>query len=132
MKDFVRKDGLNANKVNIIGSLLYGAPREVASNTSWLMDELNSYWMVEFIQQIIKEFEGVFSDKTVQIVIDNSPGFSCFIQALHGFMYEKGPSDCKFLLVSTLDSQDLQSNIDAAREICASIDNRVMAAKYFK
>lgn len=116
VRSFIKKDGLLASKVNVIGSMLFGTPQDAATHASWLMDELHSYWMVEFIRTIIKEFEGLFPEKTVQVVVDNSPGYTCFSRAFHDYLYEEGPSVAKILLVSTLDSQDLQANMDAAEE----------------
>ena len=132
VRNFIRSGGLKVGKINVIGSLLFGTPKDCATNTSWMMDELHSYWMVEFIQQIIKEFEGMYSDKTVHVIIDNSPGYTSFSQALHAYMYEEGPDVAKYILVSTLDSQDLQANVEAAAEISKSINYRAMAANYYK
>ena len=131
-RDIIKPESLMTGKVNVIGSFLYGTPHEVAVNVGWLMDELHSYWMVELIQQIVKEFEGLFPDKTVHVVVDNSPGYTSFNQSLHDYMYEEGPVTSKFLLVSTLDSQDLQANMQAAVEISKNINNRAVAAAYYK
>ena len=131
VRSIIRNEGLKVGKINVIGSFLYGTPKECATNTSWLMDELHSYWMVEFVQQIVKEFEGLYPDRTVHVIIDNSPGYTSFSQALHAYMYEVGPAVAKYLLVSTLDSQDLQANIEAAAEISKSINYREMAANYY-
>ena len=132
VRSIIRNEGLRVGKINVIGSFLYGTPKECATNTSWLMDELHSYWMVEFVQQIIKEFESLYSDRTVHVIIDNSPGYTSFSQALHAYMCEVGPAVAKYLLVSTLDSQDLQANIEAAAEISKSINYREIAANYYK
>lgn len=131
-RDIVKQEKLMTGKVNVIGSFLYGTPHDAAVNVGWLMDELHSYWMVELIQQIVKEFEGLYPDKTVHIIVDNSPGYTSFNQSLHDYMYEEGPIVSKFLLVSTLDSQDLQANMEAAAEISKSINNRTKAATYYK
>lgn len=131
VRDFIKKEILSTRKVNAIGSSLYGSLHEAAINSNWLMDELHSYWLVEFIRLIINEFEGVFSEKTVHIIIDNSPGYTCFGQALHDYMCEIGPQRAKYLLVSTLDSQDLQANVETAIEIYNRINRRVIAANYY-
>ena len=131
-RDIIKQEKLMTGKVNVIGSFLYGTPHEAAVNVGWLMDELHSYWMVELIRQIVKEFEGLYPDKTVHVIVDNSPGYTSFNQSLHDYMYEEGPMVSKFLLVSTLDSQDLQANMEAAAEISKSINNRTIAAAYYK
>ena len=123
--------GLSNNKINIIGSSLPGPLHDSAINLGLLMDELHSYWMVEFIQQIIQAFEKKYVGKEVHIIIDNSPGYTFFTQALHDYMFEEGPKVAKFLLVSSLDSQDLQVNIEAAAEIRKSVQDRIMVAKYY-
>ncbi len=133
--DFINRDLLKASKVNIIASSLTGLSSHDTIIRDWYMDELHSYWMMEFIERIIKEFEYVFQDKqdkTVHIIIDNSPGYTCFSQALHDYMYNEGPQVAKFLLVSTLDGQDLKASIELAAEINQSIDNRSDAALYYK
>ncbi len=131
-RDIIKPEKLMTGKVNVIGSFLYGTPHDAAVNVGWMMDELHSYWMVELVQQIVKEFEGLYPDKTVHVIVDNSPGYTSFNQSLHNYMYDAGPMNAKFLLVSTLDSQDLQANMEAAAEISKSINNRTMAAAYYK
>lgn len=142
LKQYIKGDGnarailkpekLMVTKVNVLGSFLFGKPQEAAINSSWLMDELHSYWMVEFIKQIVKEFEGIYAGKTVHVIIDNSPGYTSFNQSLHDYMFEIGPEDAKFLLVSTLDSQDLQANMETAAEIKNNVSTRIKVARFFK
>ncbi len=132
VRDFINRDILKVSKVNIITSSLSGMTGHDAIIRDWYLDELHSYWMIECIQQIIKEFEDLYSEKMVHIIIDNSPGYTCFNQVLHDYMYEEGPLVAKYLLVSTLDNQDLKANIELAEEINESITNRTTAAKYYK
>lgn len=131
-REILKPERLKASKVNIIGSFMYGTPIEAAQNSSWLMDELHSYWMVEFIQQIVKEFDGLYADKNVHVIIDNSPGYTCFNQSLHDYMFDIGPVDAKFVLVSTLDIQDLQANMEVVAEIHNSISNRTNVVDFYK
>ena len=131
VQDIITQKKVNSKKVNILGSSLYGTSKEASINSSWLLEELHSYWMVEFVRQIITAFENLFPELTVSIIIDNSPGFTTFSQALHNYMFDEGPAKAKYLLVSTLDSQDLIANIEAAAEIDNCVKNRIEAAKYF-
>lgn len=132
VQDFIKQDKLVSSKVNVLGSSLYGTSKEAATNSSWLMQELHSYWMVEFVRQIVEAFEALYADRVVYIIVDNSPGYTTFSQALHDFMYDEGPINAKYLLVSTLDSQDLMANLETAEEIDNAIKKRTIAAKYFE
>lgn len=128
---FIKEGNIILDKVNVIGSMLNGTIKEASTNSKWLMDELHSYWMVEFIQTIISESEPLYNNKMVHVIVDNSPGYNTFNLALHAFMYKIGPLDAKYLLVSTLDSQDLKANLETAVEITKNVDNRTRVAKYY-
>lgn len=127
--NIMTKDNLKSSKINIIGSFLTGTPYDVASVNSWINDGLHSYWMVELIDDIIRTFERANLGKEVQIIIDNSPGYTSFNQSLHAYMLEKGPEIAKYILVSSLDCQDLQACIGTAEEIGNSIIDRIKVAQ---
>lgn len=127
--NIMTKDNLKSSKINIIGSFLTGTPYDVASVNSWINDGLHSYWMVELIDDIIRTFERANFGKEVQIIIDNSPGYTSFNQSLHAYMLEKGPEIAKYILVSSLDCQDLQACIGTAEEIGNSIIDRIKVAQ---
>lgn len=119
------------NKINIIGSDIYFPNYQSFVDSRLLMDELHSYWMKEFMHQIICNFEKAFPNNTVHIIIDNSPGYVGLCQTLHNYMYSLGPDKAKFVIVSSIDAQDLQACISAAQEINEAIEDRYECAKFF-
>ena len=131
-KSFINVNNVRASKINVVGSLIGGNAKKALEKTMWLMDELHSYWFMEFIRIIINEYESLFPDKTVHVVIDTSPGFTGFNQALHEVMCEEGPDNSKILMVTTLDGQDIQATTDAVQEYSKKINDRMRAAQYFK
>ena len=132
MNDFINSDMLQERKINVIGSQLYASTLRAIADTRLLMDEIHSYWLVVFVRSIIEAFENYYSGKTVHVIVDNSPGYVGFCQALHNYMLKLGPETAKFLMVSSIDEQDLKSCIYACREIRDMIDTRLSAVVYYK
>lgn len=129
--DFVTRENIKENKINVIGSEIYGPSPRAIIDTRMLMDDLHSYWLMEFIQSIISSFESLFQDKTVHVIIDNSPGYVGFCEALHNYMFNLGPEKAKFIMVSSFDSQDLLACMQASEEICYNVKNRAAIANYY-
>jgi len=132
IEDFTKEGMLQEKKINVIGSQLYTPSARLIADTRVLMDEIHSYWLMEFVCQLISAFEKNFQGKEVQIIIDNSPGFVGFCQALHNMMLKIGPSRAKYLMVSSIDEQDLKSSIYACMEISSIIKDRIKVAQYYK
>lgn len=132
IEDFTKEGMLQEKKINVIGSQLYAPTARSIADTRVLMDEIHSYWLVEFVCQLISAFEKNYQGKEVQIIIDNSPGFVGFCQALHNMMLKIGPSRAKYLMVSSIDEQDLKSSIYACMEISSIIKDRIKVAQYYK
>jgi hypothetical protein len=129
--DFQKEDSVAEKKINIVGSEIYGPTSRAIVDTRLLMDEIHSYWLLEFVDSIIKAFAKRFSDQSVSVIIDNSPGYVGFCQALHSYMFRLGPDMAKFILVSSIDAQDLQACVSAADEIRQEVRNRMMVARYY-
>lgn len=134
ISSFIPQDNILATKINIIGSEIYGDFSKAIVDTRLLMDEIHSFWLMEFIDYLIKTFEKRFEtdDKPLHVIIDNSPGYVGFCQALHEYMYRLGPEKAKFLMVSSVDAQDLQSSLASSNEIYQAINGRLEMAAYFK
>ncbi len=129
---FVNKVILERDKINVIGSDIYNSDYTTVVDPRLLMDELHSYWLKELIEQIVCSFEKTYSEKTVHVIIDNSPGYVGLCQTLHNYMYRLGPEKAKFVLVSSIDAQDLQACLSASTEICQSIKNRIRVERYYE
>lgn len=133
MNTFIPQDKLFSTKINVIGSQIYGPSPKSIVDTRLLMDEIHSFWLMEYIKSIIKIFVARFEDKgkPIHIIIDNSPGYVGFCQTLHQYMLDLGPETAKYLMVSSVDAQDLQACISASREIETAIDSRFRLTAYY-
>ena len=129
---FVNKVILDRDRINVIGSDIYNDDYTTVVDPRLLMDELHSYWLKELIEQIVCSFEKSYSKETVQVIIDNSPGYVGLCQTLHNYMYRLGPEKAKFILVSSVDAQDLQACLSASNEIYQSIENRIRVTRYYE
>lgn len=119
-------------KCNIIGSDIYSNKEEI-EDPRILYDAFHAYWMIEFVKEIVKSFERAMNrgDKIV-VVFDNSPGFSSIENGIHDFLTDIGTEKGKFVLVSSIDQQD----IDACRQtkviINTIIKDKLEAREYYR
>lgn len=132
IEDFTKEGMLQERKINVIGSQLYAPTSRSIADTRVLMDEIHSFWLMEFVNQLISVFEKKFEEKEVHIIVDNSPGYVGFCQALHQTMLRLGPIRAKYLMVSSIDEQDLKSSIYACSEISNQVNDRIKIAQYYK
>lgn len=108
-----KKNGFYAdpNRINIIGSQIYapdGKPTTICK-PAVLFDQLHGYWFVDFLKELIEDFAAATSDKPVAVVLDNSPGYVGIAPAIQDWLTDLGPEIGKFLMVTSLDSQDMLS-----------------------
>lgn len=132
MNDFMKEGMLQEKKINVLGSQLYAPSSRAIADTRLLMDEIHSYWLVEFVNSLITSFSRQYNGKTVHIIIDNSPGYVGFCQALHHYMLKLGPAQAKFLMVASIDEQDLKSSAYACSEIQTLVQDRQTVANYYR
>lgn len=131
INDIFKKERIDINKINVIGSSIYDGSDKSYVDTRLVMDEIHSYWLVEFVFALTEGFAGAFGEKEVSIIIDNSPGYLGFNKSLHLRMAKLGPEKAKFMLVSSFDEQDLQSCLAASKDIHFLVDDRIQIAEYF-
>ncbi len=116
------------DKTNIIGSELY-EEKQLIVDPRYLMDEIHSYWVLSLLKDLTLDFFGRFQKAAV--VIDNSPGYVGLGRAVHEWFTDLGPEKAHFLLVSSIDEQDVKSSIAAAVEIKRLMEGKIRVAKYF-
>ena len=63
IEDFTKEGMLLERKINVIGSQLYAPTARSIADTRVLMDEIHSFWLMEFVNQLISAFEKKFEDK---------------------------------------------------------------------
>lgn len=120
----------NKNKIFVLESDLFDSDNKLIIHPSLLMDEIHSFWFVQMLKNICGLFTSRF-DSRCAIILDNSPGFISLNSAIHHWMAEIGPKDAKYVLVSSIDKQDLESNLDSANEIKETIDLNNRVLNYF-
>lgn len=121
----------DAEKLNVIGSELYDEEKLVIDPRE-LMDELHSYWVINMLQEINKDFSSNSSDKKLAIIIDNSPGYAGMGRAIHEWLSDIGPEFARFLLVSSLDEQDIKSTAYSLKEIQRLVEGKIRVKKYYE
>lgn len=105
---------VKSGTINVIASELYGEDAKLLYDPSLLLENIHVYWLTEMISKICKNFEACFNDQLPSVIIlDNSPGFVGIGKAVHEILTNIGPVDGKFLTVSSLDTQDLESCLKA-------------------
>jgi hypothetical protein len=98
-------------QINVFGSQIYsqdGKPATICK-PAILFDQLHGYWFVDFLKEIAEDFAATIKDKPVAVVLDNSPGYVGIAPAIQDWLTDLGPETGKFLVITSLDSQDMQS-----------------------
>lgn len=118
-------------KIHLCGSEIYNEDGDLIIDPRNLMDDLHSYWFVSMIKDLAGYFSDVSDGDKVAIVLDNSPGYVGIGRSLREWLTAVGPEYAHFLLVSSLDEQDVDSTISSATEIMRLMDNKLALAKYY-
>ncbi len=106
------------DQINLLGSHIYNNKQDDDSITciekpGVLFDALHGYWLLEFIESVIEQFESFVNsennEQKVAVILDNSPGYMGLSPIIHEWLTDNGPVLNKFLMVSSLDRQDLRA-----------------------
>ena len=117
--------------INVISSELYGPDGSLLYDPAIIFDEIHDFWLVDMIQRIAKSFSQVFDDKGSVIILDNSPGYVGLGKSIHDFLTDIGPKRGKFLSVSSLDCQDIDSCLKAIYNIHSMVCGKVEGANCY-
>lgn len=126
-KGIVQSLHYQSDKINIISSDIYGDDGSLLIDPRHLMDEMNSFWLLGLLKEIASEFTEI-DDKRTAIVIDNSPGYVGLGRCVREWLTSLGPKYAHFLLVSSLDIQDVEASISSAEEIYRIMDAKLKLA----
>ena len=97
-----------------------------------LNDSYHAYWMMELIEHLAQSFaKGLGGDEKVFVILDNAPGYSSLEHSIHNYLTKMGPKYGKFLLVSSIDEQDLTACRQAVRVIDDITKERIKARQYY-
>ena len=118
--------------VNVIGSELYAADGTLLYDPSIIFDEIHDYWLLDMIRGISHSFSEAFTDgKKSVIILDNSPGYVGLGKSIHDLLTDMGPQRGKFLSVSSLDIQDIDSCLKAVKNIETLVQGKEKGATLF-
>lgn len=126
---------LEEGKVNLIGSNIYGGERALTpiEDPRILYDAFHAYWMLEFTKKLTQSFcHAIVGADHVAVLFDNSPGFSSIENGVNDFLTEIGPEKGKFLLVSTVDPQDIEACRQSKEAIGSLLAEKIAAGKYYR
>ena len=120
-----------ADTINVIASELYGEDATLLYDPSLLLENMHVYWLTKMITNVCERFEKCFNnDRPCLIILDNSPGFVGIGKAVHNIMTDIGPERAKFLTVSSLDIQDLESSLKSVYALHKEYEDKYFGAKY--
>jgi hypothetical protein len=83
------------------------------------------------IESLCDSFAACVNDEKTVIVLDNSPGYVGLGKAIHDWLTDIGPDCGKFLTISSLDVQDLNSCLNAIQAIENIVEQKFEGAKYY-
>lgn len=115
--DLVDNIQLSKDKIHLIGSEIYGKDGNLIVDPRLLMDDLHSYWLVRLLETIAEEYSNKLNSEKTAIVLDNSPGYVGIGKSIREWLTSLGYDYAQFLLISSLDQQDVESTISSALEI---------------
>lgn len=119
-------------KINLVGSDIYDEKGDLIIDPRDLMDDLHSYWFLDMIKEIIKDYCDDSSLPKQAIVLDNSPGYVGIGKSIREWLTEDRDINSKFVLVSSLDEQDIESTISSAIDIRNMMKSQVWVGDYVK
>lgn len=118
--------------VNVIGSELYSENGALLYDPSIIFDEIHDYWLLDMIRKVAVSFSDSFDDeKKTLIILDNSPGYVGLGKSIHDMLTDMGPKRGKFLSVSSLDIQDIDSCLKAIKNIHTLTQDKEKGASFF-
>lgn len=108
---------LEKEKVHLINSEIYDSDGHLIIDPRLLMDDLHSYWFVEMIREIADKFCSLIRVEKIAVILDNSPGFVGIGKSIREWLTSIGSDYVHFVLVSSLDDQDVEATVGSAVDI---------------
>lgn len=122
----------NIDKVVVLGSDLYHENKEVV-DPRILQDSVHGFWFCEMLDGIISDFKKLETEneRNTAIIIDNSPGLLGIGKAIQDWLIKKTEFDVKFVMVSSVDRQDVEATVSAAVDLNKTIGYAKTAAQIY-
>lgn len=133
-KTIIDKFEYQEGLIHLLGSELYDDEGLVIIDPRYLMDDLHSFWFVELIKDLADVFENKSGKNNKKaIILDNSPGYVGIGKSVRDWLSSVGPDYAHYVLVSSLDEQDVESTISSALDIQRQTSDKwVVASEYEK
>ena len=132
VKDIIKGLDYNKRKIHLVGSEIYGTDGKLIIDPRNLMDDLHSFWFLKMLRDLVNEFCDATSQQNKAIILDNSPGYVGIGRSVREWLTKLGPEKSTFILVSSLDEQDVESTISSAAEIRTMMQTDKEASSYVK
>lgn len=131
-KNSILKHETIIGKIHLIGSDIYDEKGKIIIDPRDLMDDLHSYWFLDMIKEIARNY---FNDSSLPkraIVLDNSPGFVGIGKSVRDWLTGGEVEKARFVLVSSLDEQDIASTLNSAKDIQSILPNNARIENYVR
>lgn len=115
---------IKKGNIHLIGSEIYGNDGKLVIDPRLLMDDLHSHWFVEMLKEICDIFYDKSESKNKAVILDNSPGYVGIGKSIRNWLTSLGGDFAHFVLVSSLDEQDVESTISSAVDIERTMSNK--------
>ena len=124
------------SKCNYISSDIYSSSDGcLIEDPRIISDSLHSFWLKQLIQRISDSFVKSVAKNEKKggiIIIDNAPGYSSLESMVHEALTTKGPERGKFIIVSSLDDQDIDAVSQSAKTIQRLLEEKVQGGLYYQ
>lgn len=130
-KDLIENITFEPEKIHLIGSEIYDNNGKLIIDPRLLMDDLHSYWFVGLIKEIAGHFMAKIANSNVAVILDNSPGYVGVGKSIREWLTSVGYDYAQFVLVSSLDEQDVDSTVSSAMDIAKEMKDKWEVAYYF-
>lgn len=123
-------------KCNYLLSDIYSRGKDSAEpieDPRVLNDSFHAFWMRKLLEELTSSFENSVGESgRAAIIIDNAPGFSAFENIVHEWLTTIGLNQCRFIMVASLDDQDMDASRQSVHFLKALVSEKVRGAKYYQ
>lgn len=123
---------------NCLGSNIYNMSKGKQSDSvllddpRLLYDSFHAFWILETVKSLSQSFAECFTcGSKIAVILDHSPGYSSLESMFHDYLTDLGPEFGKFLLVSSIDAQDLEACRQSVDNLKSIHNDKVEAYRYY-
>jgi len=121
------KHSVKKNYINIIGSSIFNDIGKVIFEPDILYDSIHTLIFIEFLKEIYENLKKICKNEKIVIIFDTSSGYTGLNNEIQEWLTDLGSNIGKFLIVSSLDNQDLINNYHLLKRINQKAENKYHA-----